>query len=136
MTETNGNKKFLESFNQFQEALKRLSEVLDQEKNEYIRDSAIKRFELVFELSRKMIKAFLETQAMSCQSPKKCFQEAFRQGLIGYEQEWLNMCDSRNEAAHLYNQEIAEDIYFQLPNFFKVFKQLAESLKKEIENLK
>lgn len=135
MVKTNGNKKFLESFNQFQEALKRLLEVLNQEENEYIRDSAIKRFELVFELSWKTIKAFLETQAIICQSPKKCFQEAFRQGLISYEQEWLDMCDSRNEATHIYNQEIAEDIYSQLPAFLKAFNQLAESLKKEIENL-
>ncbi|MDO9399710.1 MAG: HI0074 family nucleotidyltransferase substrate-binding subunit [bacterium] len=135
MAEINENKKFQKSFNQFQEALKRLSEVLKQEENEYIRDSAIKRFELAFELSWKTIKAFLETQPIFCQSPKKCFQEAFRQGLIGYEQEWLNMCDSRNEATHIYNQEMAEDIYSQLPNFLKVFNQLAESLKKEIENL-
>ncbi|MBU0647378.1 nucleotidyltransferase substrate binding protein [Patescibacteria group bacterium] len=135
MITTKVDKKFSESLNQFQEALKRLSEVLDQEENEYIRDSAIKRFELVFELSWKTIKAFLETQLIICQSPKKCFQEAFRQGLIGYEQEWLNMCDSRNEATHIYNQEIAEDIYSQLPDFLKAFEQLEKNLKKEIENL-
>ena len=39
---------------QFQKAVVRLEEVLKKEKNDFIRDSAIKRFELAFDLSWKV----------------------------------------------------------------------------------
>ena len=51
----------LQSINlQFKKAVQRFNEVLMQEKNEYILDSAIKRFEFTFDISWKLIKAYLE----------------------------------------------------------------------------
>ena len=42
---------------EFTDALNRFEEVLRERKTEFIRDAAIKRFELVFDLSWKLIKA-------------------------------------------------------------------------------
>ncbi|MBI4692007.1 MAG: nucleotidyltransferase substrate binding protein [Candidatus Terrybacteria bacterium] len=71
-------------FQEFNEALKRFEEVLQEEKTEFIRDSAIKRFELVFDLSWKTIKAWLEEKGVSCASPLNCFKEAYHQGIIDF----------------------------------------------------
>ncbi len=45
---------------QFERAVDRISDALAQERNDYIRDAAIQRFEFTFELAWKTLKAFLE----------------------------------------------------------------------------
>jgi hypothetical protein len=42
--------------NQYQKAVKRLDEILKEEKSDIVRDSAIKRFEFTFDLSWKLLK--------------------------------------------------------------------------------
>lgn len=114
---------------EFHKALKRLEEVLDQEKNEFIRDAAIQRFEFTFDLSWKALKAHLEeTQGILCSSPKSCFREAFRQGVISYDDFWIVMTDLRNETAHTYSEEKAEEIYARLSQVLDKFKELWEIL--------
>jgi len=75
---------------QYQKTVERFEEILVQEKNEIVRDAAIKRFEFVFGLSWKLIKAYLEEEkGIRCISPKDCFREAWHQGLIDYSEIWL-----------------------------------------------
>ena len=101
---------------QYEKALQRFEDVLAQDKNEYIRDSAIKRFEFTFDLSWKLIKAFLEEEkGIICASPKGCFREAYQQGLLQYDEYWIEMTDMRNKPSHTYREETAEEIYSQLP---------------------
>ena len=106
-------------------AVKRFEEILTEEKNDIVRDSAILRFELVFDLSWKFIKAFLEEEkGIKCLSPKECFREAYRQGVIDYDELWLNMADLRNEAVHTYGEKFADEFYGKLPETLKLFKSL------------
>lgn len=112
----------------FNEALTRLEDALRQEKNEFMRDSAIQRFEFTFDLCWKTIKSYLETQGIRCASPKECFREAFQQGLIQYETLWLEMIERRNETVHTYNVEMADAVYIRLQEFVKTFRQLQEAL--------
>jgi len=114
---------------QLSKIVERLREVLKQDKNEYMRDSAIKRFELSFDLAWKSIKVFLEERSgIICKSPKSCFREAYKQGLIDYDEFWLKMTDMRNATAHIYQEEIADDIYKNLPEILKYFEKLLEKL--------
>lgn len=122
--------KFKTIFQQYQEAVKRLEEVLNQEKNDFIRDSAIQRFEFVFDLSWKTIKAFLEEEkGIVCRSPKGCFKEAYQQELIEYDEFWLELTDYRNRTAHVYNEKMAEEIYEIIPKSLTYFQKLLQSLK-------
>ncbi|MBC8413760.1 MAG: nucleotidyltransferase substrate binding protein [Nitrospira sp.] len=101
---------------QYEKALQRFEDVLAQDENEYIRDSAIKRFEFIFDLSWKLIKAFLEQEkGIICASPKGCFREAYQQGLPPYDEFWIVMTDMRNKTAHTCREETFEEIYSQLP---------------------
>jgi len=115
---------------QFNRALKRLEEVLVVEpKTDITRDSAIQQFELTLDLAWKTAKTYLEeNKGIICVSPKECFREAYRQGLLRYDDEWIQLADLRNETVHTYNEEIAERIFLQLPVAVDKFKDLATSL--------
>lgn len=110
---------------QFEQALQRLEEILKEEKTMIVRDAALKRFEFVFDLAWKVMRAFLkENKGIECVSPKDCIKEAYRQGIIGYDEIWLKMCDWRNEIVHAYGEAYAENLYKQLPEVFIACRQL------------
>ena len=122
--------KFESLLENFQKAIERFSEVLEQEKNEFIRDSAIKRFEFTFDVGWKTLKAFLEEyHNAQCTSPKTCFREAFHQRLIDYDEAWLKLADWRNEVVHIYKEKLADNLYKKLPTALKYFQILIEQIK-------
>lgn len=119
---------------QYQKAVQRLDEVLGKEKNDVMRDSAIKRFEFTFDLSWKIVKAFLEERkGVKCASPKECFREAYRLELIDYDEFWLKMTDWRNEAVHTYSEKFADILYGKLPETFKRFRLLEKKIEEEVD---
>lgn len=114
---------------QYQQAVCRLDEALKEEKSEIVRDSAIKRFELTFDLCWKLLKALLEEEkGVICTSPKDCFREAYKNGIIGYDEYFLQMTGWRNEIVHSYNQEFADFIYEQLPKALTHFQSLEKQI--------
>jgi nucleotidyltransferase substrate binding protein (TIGR01987 family) len=118
----------------FSNALRRFEEILQLEKNDVVRDSAIKRFEIIFELSWKVIKAFVEERhGTTCVSPRNCFREAFRLGLLDHDENWLRMSRERNYTAHIYREALAEKIYTDLPRALIAFKKLKNALDREIK---
>lgn len=116
---------------QFEKALKRLDEVLQEPKTSIIRDSAIQRFEFSLDLAWKSVKAFLEERkGIICSSPKDCFREAYHQNLIEYDNVWIEYVDMRNETVHTYKEEVAEKIYAELPETLNNLNHLLKALKK------
>jgi len=115
---------------QFEKAVMRLKEVLNMPETDVIRDSAIQRFEFTLDISWKMLKTFLEEEkGVICASPKECFREAYRQGVIGYNEDWIKFVDMRNETVHTYNEDTAKRIYSQLPNALSHFEELLGKVK-------
>ena len=93
----------------FERAVARLDEVLALPKDPIVRDSAIQRFEISFELCRKFLKAYLEEEHnASCTSPRTCFCAAFRHGVIDNDPFWIDVTVLRNYTVHTYNEELAE----------------------------
>ena len=113
----------------FGKAVKRLEEVLELKKTGVVRDSAIKRFELCFDLAWKSIKNYSKIHGIECYSPRECFKAAFQLKLIEHDKKWLKMIDDRNLTTHLYKEEQAEKIYLKLSNYLEMFKNLLEKLK-------
>lgn len=121
--------KFNAQLEQFQKALSRLKEALQAPKSTIVRDSAIQRFEFTLDLAWKTLKTHLEAQkGIVCTSPKECFREAYRQGIIVYNDEWLDLVDKRNETVHTYNEEKAEQIFLILPRAAELFQELAQAM--------
>ncbi len=116
---------------QFQRALKKFDEILKEKKTEIVRDSAILRFEFTFDVAWKALKEYLENKKnVIVASPGDCFREAYRTGVIDYDDAWLKMAKERNEAVHTYKEDLAEALYEKLAKFLEMFKELADSLKK------
>jgi nucleotidyltransferase substrate binding protein (TIGR01987 family) len=57
-----------------------------------VRDSAIQRFEISFELCWKFLKAYLEEQHNALYTlPRTCFRSAFRHGVIDNDPFWIDL---------------------------------------------
>lgn len=112
----------------FSQAVGQLEAALKQPKDEFIRDSAIQRFEFTFELSWKLLKVFLETEGMQARSPREAIQGSFQVGFIPDDPGWLGLIELRNLTSHTYDRKIAERVYRQLPGALKRFRALSKKL--------
>lgn len=112
-----------------EKAVQKLKEVLSLEKTEIHRDSAIKRFEICFDLVWKSMKAVALKHGIECNSPRLCFKTAFQLKLIDYEEAWLKMIEDRNTVAHIYNEEYADQVYSRLEQYLKMFEKFISLLK-------
>ena|ERR1035437_3331679 len=121
---------------QFTRSVTNLREVLEKIKiiqvdHAVYRDSAIQRFEIAFDLAWKALREKLRTEyGVDAPSPKKCFQEAFKQGIIDNDVLWIDMTDMRNETTHAYNETFAENALTKLPDICSTLEQLVWKLKK------
>lgn len=115
----------------FGDAIDRLEEALSLTTNSVVRDSGIKRFELCFELSWRVIQGFLRDRGLDCRSPRDCFREAFSYGLLDEEEVWVQMLQDRNLSVHTYNEELANQLYPRLPRYLPAFRQIHASAKQD-----
>src|SRR5438094_859241 len=114
---------------QFRSAVQRLQEVVVMPKNQIVRDSAILRFEIALDLSWKVLKNYLEdVHGILCVSPKGCYREAFKVGVLERGDKWLTLVDLRNLTMHTYNEQIAEDIYREIPSALELFQALLKKV--------
>jgi nucleotidyltransferase substrate binding protein (TIGR01987 family) len=114
----------------FEKAVGRLCDALKQEKTEYLRDSAIQRFEFTYELAWKTLKAHMEMQGLQVYSPRDSMRAAFQLGVIEDDPLWLETILLRNRTTHTYNEEVAEEIYAALPGVLALYQGLLSKLKR------
>ncbi len=107
----------------FAAAVARLEEALALPKDAIVRDSAIQRFEISFELCWKFLKAFLEEEHnVRCTSPRTCFRAAFKNGVIEDDPFWIDLTALRNYTVHTYNEGLADYVYLRLPEAAQRFR--------------
>jgi len=100
----------------FARSVARLDEALALPKDSIVRDSAIQRFQISFELCWKLLKAYLEEEHnASCTSPRTCFRAAFRHGVIDNDPFWIELTVLRNYTVHTYNEQLGDYVYSRLP---------------------
>jgi len=120
----------------FRSALQRLTEAVVELKksgaSDVVRDGVIQRFEFTYELAWKTTKEYLEDIGiMDKNSPKSVIKEAYAQKLILNEQNWLLMIDDRNKTAHVYNEQLAQDIARRIiGSYICEFELLLQELEK------
>jgi len=115
-------------------ALETLQEIMDEPYSVIIRDAAIQRFEYTFEVTWKLIKEYLfEMEGVICNSPKSCFREAFKMGLLNETESMqaLYMTDDRNMTTHTYHEDIAEEIYKELAGYYFLMNKIYTSIVRE-----
>jgi nucleotidyltransferase substrate binding protein (TIGR01987 family) len=112
-------------------ALKTLEEIVDEPYSTIVRDASIKRFEYSFDIFWKVIKDHLRVkEGIECASPKSCFREAFKVGILSEEEtvKILEMTDDRNLSTHTYNEEAIEEIYQKIRDYWKLMDDICERI--------
>lgn len=108
-------------------ALNTLEEILKEPFSPIVRDASIQRFEYTFEITWKLIREYLrDREGIVCNSPKSCFREAFRMKILSEEEtmQALQMTDDRNMTTHTYHEEVADEIYSNLADYYNLMYHL------------
>ncbi len=94
---------------------------------EFLRDSAIQRFEFTVEIMWKSMKSYLEeVEGIICRSPKSCIRDFFSVGYIAEDEarSLLLMIDDRNRTVHTYHEDVAEEIFGRLGLYIDLFEKV------------
>lgn len=112
-------------FVDFEKAVKNLETAIDTAIDELDMDGTIKRFELCYELSWKLIKEYLADKGVITKNPRDCFKEAFANNLINNEDVWIKMLEDRNYLVHTYTFEESRKIFKHIKDLYlSEFKHL------------
>jgi nucleotidyltransferase substrate binding protein (TIGR01987 family) len=120
-----------------EKALKTLKVITEEPYSVIVRDAAIQRFEYTSEAFWKVVKGYLDVQeGIVCNSPKSCFKEAFKVGLLSEEEtvKVLEMVDNRNLTSHTYHEEIAEEIYRQIEEYWKLMDEVFRRIVNKVDS--
>jgi nucleotidyltransferase substrate binding protein (TIGR01987 family) len=119
-------------FDQYLNSLKKLDFVVEEEKirqlNEIEQAGKIQYFEMIYELSWKMLKDYLEDQggSVNITGSKDAIKLAFNRGIILDGQIWMDMLKSRNDTSHIYDEPTANQIASDISNkYYPEFVKLA-----------
>lgn len=110
-------------------ALSTLIDILKEPSGTIVRDASIQRFEYTFETVWKLLKLFLyEHHGIDAGSPKSCFREAFKAGILteGQAEQSMKMTDDRNLTSHTYIETIADLVYSRLSGYADLMSRLVE----------
>lgn len=121
-------------------ALIRALNEYDNNPNEFVKDSCIQRFEFTYDLSQKMIRRYLEnTEANPEELKETDFQgvirKAYEKGLIvGEWEDWRQYRKDRGSTSHAYNEDIADQVFRNIPDFLQEAQALLSELEKRNDN--
>jgi nucleotidyltransferase substrate binding protein (TIGR01987 family) len=98
-----------------------------------IRDGVIQRFEIAMDLSWKLMhRALKEIYGVAeerVRTKKDIFREASSYGLVADAEAWLDHYDARNQTAHIYDADIAQQVFAHIPSFLPDARDLIGRLK-------
>jgi nucleotidyltransferase substrate binding protein (TIGR01987 family) len=124
-------------FDDFEKALNNLKQGISKEKDDLDIDGTIKRFELCYELSWKLMKEYLADKGIVVKNPRDSFKQAYINDLIDEEETWILMIDDRNCLIHVYTPEISHKIFNHIKNsYVTAFEHLCNKIKIAEINLK
>lgn len=129
--------RWLQRFQNYQRALTHLDQALKSTEDKSIDEfsdleiqGTIKCFEMVFDLSWKVLQDYFEEQGYEIgKGPKMNIQQAFKDNLIKDGDGWAKMLDSRNKAAHAYDGDMATEILEKIiSSYYFLFDDLDKVL--------
>ena len=132
-------KRIKQRFDDFQNALKRLKEVLDEDPSltSAIFDAAIQRFEFTFELAWKLARDILLFNGVEANNPRTVVKELFKEGYIAEGEKWLSMLEDRNRTTHIYDESEAKVIYQKIKEcYFDLLAALSKKFLPIVSELK
>lgn len=82
----------------------------DEITKEVYRDSIIKKYEMLEDLTWKLLSKIFKDRGLEINNPKGCYRQAFKEGWIKDIDIWNEILISRNTTAHIYNEKDYEEI--------------------------
>jgi nucleotidyltransferase substrate binding protein (TIGR01987 family) len=123
------------TFLDFEKAFNNLKSAVEKAVDDLDIDGTIKRFELCYELSWKIIKLYLEDLGIICKSPRDCFKQAKINNLIEDEVTWIEMIETRNQLVHEYSSEFSREIFEKIKSdYVRILEELYKNIKERLEN--
>ncbi len=97
------------------DSLPALSKVLSEE---FLIEIVTKRFEYTYEAAWKVAKEFLKVRGIECFSPKSCFADLIKEGVISekWEGQLYELVKCRNLLVHVYDSNMAKEIFNRIAN--------------------
>ena len=128
--------RWLQRYQNFQRALGHLDSAIKttegrtlDEFSDLEKQGTVKCFEMAFDLAWKTLQDYLGEQGYQQKGPKNTIQQAFKDNLIVDGNAWVRMLDSRNEAAHAYDEPMADEIITAIrTDYYVLFDQLDRTL--------
>ncbi|MDL4839116.1 HI0074 family nucleotidyltransferase substrate-binding subunit [Aquibacillus sp. LR5S19] len=128
--------KVLDKVIDLEKAIKKLHETLERDatNDDIVIDATIQRFEFTYELSWKILKAYLEYNGLlEVSSPRRTLKEAFKERIITDGDNWLKMLVDRNRTSHPYEEATAWEIYSNIKSIYiKLFDELLIEMKRRV----
>lgn len=117
-----------------QEALTKLNDALgvlakqrsDDMERPVVVDAVIKRFEVLFEYSWKLLKTAAEYQGSEAPGPRPAIQEAVKFGWIKDPELWAYALDARNGSVHDY-------FGITIPEYLQLIQKFAKAAEKMVQ---
>lgn len=110
-------------------ALDRLKEATAKPPTVFNQDATIKRFEFVFELSWKLMKAICELEGLKTASPKRAIRHAADLELFDNPKKWFDFLQARNLTVHTYKEKVAQKVYKKAKEFVPYVEELINNTK-------
>ncbi|WP_186579855.1 HI0074 family nucleotidyltransferase substrate-binding subunit [Aquibacillus kalidii] len=128
--------KVADKLTDLEKAIKKLHESLERDpsNDDIVVDATIQRFEFTYELSWKIMKAYLEYNGLlEVSSPRRTIKEAFKERMIKDGDNWLKMLEDRNRTSHTYDEATALEIYGNIKSIYiNLFVDLLIDMKKRL----
>ena len=127
--------RFRQRFEVFEKAFLNLDELKARDFDSFSileKEGIVQRFEIVIELSWKVLKDFLESEGFLIVSPKDAIRKAFSSKLfeVNVADKWLESLNIRNLTSHTYTQDALDKIVrFILDEFLPLVENLQQTLK-------
>jgi len=133
----NNDIRWKQRFQNFERAYLLLSEVAGKDINSFSQleqEGIVQRFEILIELSWKVLKDYLENQGYDdVKNAKKAIRQAFQDELITKAETWMSALQLRNLTSHTYDEEILkETVTFVTNDFYPIVRDLYTKLKEEL----
>jgi nucleotidyltransferase substrate binding protein (TIGR01987 family) len=106
----------------------RLKESLALEPTRIHKDATIQRFEFTVELAWKTMQEAARFMGEDAVSPRDAIRVAARIELIADPEAWLSMLQARNLTAHVYRENVADEVYKEAKKLPSLVDDLTSSV--------
>lgn len=129
--------RWVQRFENLEKSVQNLKDTRDCIKREGINKiytmALIQAYEIVFELSWKTLKDYLEYNGITTDTPRETIKEAFAKNIISDGQVWIEMMEAGNKTSHTYKEEFATELCNDILNtYIPKINILTEFLKGKI----